>query len=161
MADIQETHLPGIGIRFDFPTSDGTRVGVLVHKTGRRELLVYRQDDPDECAISIELESDEARTLAEMLGASRIIEQLDNLRQEVEGLSIDWITIDESAKWANRTLGEAAVHTRTGVSIVAIITANGSIAAPGANELLQPGTKVVAVGSDEGIETLTAHLRVN
>lgn len=160
MADVQETHLPGIGVRFDFPTSKGTRVGVLVHKSGRRELLVYRQEDPDECAFSLELETDEARTLAEMLGASQIIEQLDNLRQDIEGLSIDWITIDERAEWANRTLGDAEVHTRTGVSIVALITATDSIAAPGAGELLRPGTKVVAVGSDEGIQKLAAYLRM-
>lgn len=159
MADVQETHLPGIGVRFDFPTSTGARVGVLVHKTGRRELLVYRQEDPDECAVSVDLASDEARTLAEMLGASRIIEQLDNLRQEVEGLSIDWITIDEHAEWANRTLSDAAVHSQTGASIVAIITANGSIAAPGANDVLRPGETIVAVGVAEGIRHLTARLR--
>jgi TrkA domain protein len=161
MADVQETHLPGIGVRFDFPTSTGTRVGVLVHKTGRRELLVYRHDDPDECAIAVDLDNDEARTLAEMLGASRIIEQLDNLRQEVEGLLIDWITIDENSEWANRTLSDAAVHTQTGVSIVAIVTANGSIAAPGASDVLRPGTTVVAVGIAEGIRNLTARLRIN
>ena len=161
MADVQETHLPGIGVRFDFPTSTGIRIGVLVHKTGRRELLVYRQEDPDECAISVDLASDEARTLAEMLGASRIIEQLDNLRQEVDGLSIDWITVEENAEWASRTLSEAAVHTQTGVSVVAIITANGSIAAPGANDVLRPGTTIVAVGIAEGIRKLTARLRLS
>jgi TrkA domain protein len=96
-----------------------------------------------------------------MLGASRIIEQLDNLRQEVEGLLIDWITIDENSEWANRTLSDAAVHTQTGVSIVAIVTANGSIAAPGASDVLRPGTTVVAVGIAEGIRNLTARLRIN
>jgi TrkA domain protein len=161
MADVQETHLPGIGVRFDFPTSTGTRVGVLVHKTGRRELLVYQQEDPDECAISVDLARDEARTLAEMLGASRIIEQLDNLRQEVDGLSIDWITIDENAEWANRTLSEAAIHTQTGVSIVAMITANGPIVAPGAGDVLRPGTTIVAVGLAEGIRKLTTRLRLS
>ena len=161
MADVQETHLPGIGVRFDFLTSSGARVGVLVHKTGRRELLLYRRQDPDQCAFSVELAGDEARTLAEMLGASRIIEQLDNLHQEVEGLAIDWITIDEGAEWAGLSLRDAAVHTQTGVSIVAIVTEAGSIAAPGALEILRPGTTVVAVGQREGIVQLSGHLRRN
>jgi len=158
MAEVEETHLPGIGIRFDFPTDSGTRLGVLVHKSGRRELLIYRADDEDECAISVELNTDEARTLAEMLGASRIIEQLDSLRLEIDGLAIDWIKVDEHSPWANRKLNDAAVHTETGVSIVAILNDGGSIAGPGANDVLLPGATVVAVGTPDGIVKLQTRL---
>jgi TrkA domain protein len=49
MGDVQETQLPGVGIRYDFVTKEGDRVGVLVHRSGRRELLLYQRDDPDSC----------------------------------------------------------------------------------------------------------------
>ena len=55
MADVEETKLPGVGVRHDFATSSGQRVGVLLHRTGQRELLVYDEDDPDSCTESVRL----------------------------------------------------------------------------------------------------------
>jgi K+:H+ antiporter subunit KhtT len=159
MAEVEETTLPGIGVRYDFVTGGGSRIGVLLHRTGRRELLVYRTDDPDECALAMDLDPDDARTLAELLGASRIVEQLANLHQDVEGLSIDWIKIDAGAEWAGQRLRDAAVHTHTGVSIVALIGSEGAIAAPGADDVLAAGSTAVAVGVPEGLRDLEQRLR--
>jgi TrkA domain protein len=159
MAEVEETTLPGIGVRYDFVTAGGRRIGVLLHRTGRRELLVYRSDDPDECALALDLDSDDARTLAELLGAPRVVEQLTNLHQDVEGLSIDWIEIDPGAEWAGRSLREAAVHTHTGVSVVALIGPQGAVAAPGADDVLAAGTTAVAVGALEGVRALEQRLR--
>ena len=50
MADVRETKLPGVGVRHEFTTADGTDIGVLVHHDGRREILVYDSDDPDACS---------------------------------------------------------------------------------------------------------------
>jgi TrkA domain protein len=159
MPQVEETRLPGIGKRYDFETGRGRRLGILVHRSGRRALLVYREDDPDECAISLELEPDESRTLAELLGAPRVVEQLGALHQDVEGLRIDWITIADDAEWAGRTLAEAGVHSNTGVSVVALISAEGSIAAPGADDVLEAGATAVVVGSPDGVDELARRLR--
>jgi len=120
---------------------------------------VYRTDDPDECALALDLGNDDARTLAELLGASRVVEQLGRLHQDVEGLSIDWIEIDAGAEWAGKTLRDAAVHTETGVSVVALIGASGAIAAPVAADVLEPGATAVAVGDGTGVRTLQQRLR--
>jgi TrkA domain protein len=88
MAKVEETKLPGLGLRYDFLTARGNRLGVVHHRTGRRELLIYDRDDPDTCRDVIALDEDDSRTLAELLGASRVAEQLDHL-QQVEGLAID------------------------------------------------------------------------
>lgn len=159
MADVSETKLPGIGVRYDFATSDGTRVGVLVHRTGRRELLVYSRDDVEACANTIVLESDDSRTLAELLGASRVAEQLAAVQQEIEGLVIDWLRIEPGSEWAGARLADAAVHSETGVSIVALIGTEGPIAAPGADDVLEAGATAVAVGTAEGLELLRHRLR--
>jgi len=37
MAGVIETKLPGIGVRYDFRTAAGVAVGVLVHRSGRRD----------------------------------------------------------------------------------------------------------------------------
>ena len=39
--EVEEVALPGIGLRHDFQTRHGRRVGVVSHLTGKRELLVY------------------------------------------------------------------------------------------------------------------------
>lgn len=159
MAQVEETPLPGIGIRYDFVTGTGRRIGVLLHRTGRRELLVYRADDPDECALTIDLGGDDARTLAELLGASRVVEALTALHQDIEGLSIDWIEVDAGSPWAGKTLREAAVHSEIGVSVVALISPEGAVIAPGAEDILTPGITAVAIGTREGVDALARRVR--
>jgi K+/H+ antiporter YhaU regulatory subunit KhtT len=63
---------------------------VLVYRTGRRDLIVYSAADPDASVAQLNLDPDDARTLAEVLGASRIAESLAAVQQDIEGLSIDW-----------------------------------------------------------------------
>lgn len=159
MAEVTETKLPGIGRRYDFRTAAGTPVGVLVHRTGRRDLLVYSRKDSDATEMTLGLDTDDARTLAELLGASRVAEGLAAMAQDIEGLTIDWIRIEPGAEWAGRTLSEAAVHSTTGVSIVAIVMPTGPVVAPGATDTLTPDATAVAVGTREGINTLSAKLR--
>ena len=71
MPDVDETRLPGVGIRHDFLTEEGKRVGVISHFSGRRSLLLYDSDDPDSCRDTVELNEDDVRVLADILGASR------------------------------------------------------------------------------------------
>ncbi|MCZ7524912.1 MAG: cation:proton antiporter regulatory subunit [Acidimicrobiia bacterium] len=153
MAEVQETPLPGVGVRYDFVTGDGVRVGVIVHRTGRRELLVYDRDDPDACRDVIRLDPDETHTLTDLMGASQVSETVASMLQ-IEGLVLDWLPVTEGSAWASRSLRESAVHTRTGVSIVAIVRGDTTIPAPGAEERLEPGDVAVAAGSTEGLRRL-------
>jgi len=125
MAEVIETKLPGIGVRYDFRTASGTPVGVLVHRSGRRDLLVYSKKDAAAAEMTLGLDADDSRTLAELLGASRVAERLAAVQQDIEGLTIDWIRIEPGAEWAGQSLSGAGVHTITGVSIVAIVVATG------------------------------------
>jgi TrkA domain protein len=157
MGDVQETQLPGVGIRYDFVTSDGARVGVLVHRSGERELLLYDRDDPDACRAVIRLDTDDTRTLAELLGASHVSEQLAAM-QQIEGLTIDWLTLTPAAAAVGRTLRDAALRSETGVSIVAIVRGNETVPAPGPDFTLERGDTAVVVGTREGIERLASLL---
>ena len=161
MADVDETQLPGMGVRYDFTTEEGDHLGVLVHRTGRRDVFVYSAEDPDECAMTLTLRPDDARTLAELLGASRIAEHLAAVQQQVAGLTLEWIRVSPRSPWAGLELQEAAIHTNTGVSVVAILDGDNVTAAPGAEDVLAPGAQVVAIGTPEGLEALTARLSGN
>jgi len=81
MPDVEETRLPGIGLRQDFTASDGTPIGMVTHRDGRRELLIFNERDPDEPRSTVRLSEDDARALADLLGGSQVIEHLERLER--------------------------------------------------------------------------------
>jgi TrkA domain protein len=159
VADVDETQLPGMGVRYEFDTEAGVHLGVLVHRTGRRDLMVYSAEDPDECAQTIVLRPDDARTVAELLGASRVAEHLAKVQQQVAGLALEWIRVEEGSEYAGKTLSEAAIHSNTGVSVVALLDGDDVTPAPGADDMLASGSTIVAIGTSDGIEDLTRRLK--
>ena len=159
MGTVSETLLPGLGVRFEFETKAGAHLGVLQRQAGRIDLLVYDPSDPDTVIESISLDDEEARTLAELLGSSRVIEDLGRLRQRIEGLAIDWLPLDDGSPFAGRTIGDTGARTRTGVSIVALVRGENPIPAPGPEQGLEAGDTLVVVGTPRGIEDLVVILR--
>lgn len=159
MPDVTETVLPGVGVRHDFTTADGERVGVLVHRSGRREVLVYDHADPDACSARLQLTSDDSRTLAELLGASQISEAVTAVQQQVEGLAIEWLELGEGSATVGTTIADGMFRTRTGASIVAVMRDDTSIPAPGPEFAFEGGDVVVAVGTTENLAQLRELLR--
>lgn len=160
MPKIEETSLPGVGMRHDFTAEDGSRIGVVHHRTGRRELFVCSSDDPDAVTVSLHLSDEDSHALSEALGGSTVIENLGNLQQQVEGLAIDWLTVDPGTPYAGKSIGDARIRTRTGVSVVAVIRDDQAFPAPGPEFMVDANDTLVVVGTTEGInavdEILTA-----
>ncbi len=152
MPRIEETSLPGVGVRYQFYAEDGRRIGVVHHRTGRRELFVCSPDDPDAAVVNVSLSDDESHALSEALGGSRVIESLTHLQQQVEGLAIDWVPVDPSSPYVGKTIGDARIRTRTGVSVVAVIRGEKAHPAPGPDFRLEAEDTLVVVGTPEGIE---------
>ncbi len=151
---VDEVRLPGIGLRHDFQTHGGRRIGVVSHRTGQRDLLVYDRHDPDRCSESIPLRSEEADALAEILGAPRIVERLAALHEQVAGLASEEIGVAAGSPYDNRTLGDTQARTRTGASIVAVLRDEQVLPSPGPDFRFQGGDRVVVVGTREGIEAV-------
>lgn len=149
MADITETPLPGVGTRHDFVAVGGRRVGVITRHSGRRELVVYGHRDPDAAAATVELTADESRTLADLLGGSRIIEQLQAVAVHIEGLALDWLTLPSG--FATRTIGDTEMRARTGVSIIALVRGDVPVPAPRPDTELRAGDVIVVTGTVDGI----------
>jgi TrkA domain protein len=149
--DIEETRLPGIGLRHDFVTRQGRRIGVISQKNGARELFMYDPDDPDSCRAVIDLTPEESEVVAELLGAPRVIERLARLSEQVEGITTEGIPVTADSPFAGRTLADAQIRTRTGASIVAVIRGDQVVPSPGPDFRFQIGDKVVVVGTEEGV----------
>lgn len=158
MPDVTEIQLPGVGVRHEFSTSGGERVGVVSHRTGRREIVVYDRDDPDRCTTMLHLSPDDTRTLADLLGATQVSEALTAVQQRIEGLAIDWVTIPAGSPIVGTSIGEGQFRTRTGVSIVAVARGETTIAAPGPDHRFEAGDVAVAVGTSDGLSQFEALL---
>lgn len=160
MPKIEETSLPGVGIRHDFTAEDGSRIGVVHHRTGRRELFFCSAEDPDAVSHSLNLSDDDSHALSEALGGSTVIENLYSLQQQIEGLAIDWLMVTPDSPYAGKTIGDARIRTRTGVSVVAVIRGEQGYPAPGPDFVIEAKDTLVVVGTSEGIkgtsEILTA-----
>jgi TrkA domain protein len=154
MAEIDETELPGIGVRREFTTRDGTRMGVIINRSGRRDLLLYDRDDPDVCRSVVPLDDRDSDTLADLLGASQVVDDAASTALELEGLAIDWVGIDPGSEFAGMTIGEAGIRSRTGASIAAVLHRGSSVPDPGPDTVLPPGAQVIAVGSPEAVAAL-------
>ena len=159
MAVVSETPLPGIGVRYEFVTQDGRRIGVVHHRSGVRELVRYEGDDPDTSRDLLRLGPEDSRTLAELLGASQVARDLAELEQGVEGLAVDRLPLAAGGPFHQQTIGGTGARTRTGVSIVAVLREGTAYPAPGPEFGLLGGDTLVVVGTPRGIEELAILLR--
>jgi TrkA domain protein len=159
MSEIREVKLPGMGVRYEFETQGGNVIGVVTHRTGRREIYLSREDDKDRFDLILGLTNTDSRILAELLGASRVAEELADLQQRIEGLVIDWLPLRADSGYANRPMGDAQIRTQTGVSVVAIVRGEEARPVPGPEVIMQPGDYLVVVGTHRGIEDLVELLR--
>lgn len=157
MPDIEETPLPGVGVRHDFGCRSGTRIGVINRTSGRRELVIYDRHDPDAVRAQADLTPEESAALGELLGGSQLTHRVEHLGEGiVPGLSIDWLVYPDDR--TPRSIGGLGVRTRTGASIVAVVRDGVAIPAPGPELELLPGDTVLIVGTPEGIQAAEALL---
>lgn len=152
--EVEEVKLPGVGVRHDFQTRSGRRVGVVLHRSGRHDLLIYDRRDPDACSEVVQLATEEADTLAELLGAPRIVERLATIRDQVAGLVAEQLPVPPGSPYAGRTLGDTQARTRTGASVVAVLRGDRTVVSPGPDFKFEPGDRVVVVGTPDGIEAV-------
>jgi TrkA domain protein len=149
--DVNVTPLPGIGVQQDFATRGGRRVGVITYRDGRAELLVFRLDDPDAALVSTPLTGEEANTLASLLGAPHLVEHIAQQHRDVTGIETHQLAILSDSPFAGRTLGDTALRTRTGASIVAVLRGGTVLASPRPDLGLIPGDLLVVVGTEHGL----------
>ncbi|MGH8792224.1 MAG: potassium transporter TrkA, partial [Stackebrandtia sp.] len=104
--DVERTALPGIGLRYELATERGRHLGVVSHRSGRRELVIYDRSDPDTTAECVVLNGEEANVLAELLGGARIVERLAELERQADGLVSRQVRVHTGSPFENRTLGD-------------------------------------------------------
>lgn len=154
MVDVRRVNLPGVGILHSFTTVSGVEIAVVGHRSGA-SCLSTRVDGDDVVAPSIRLEEDEARTLAELLGGTRIVESIAQL-DDLPGVPIDWVTVDRGDALVGHPPG--LVPAPDDVTIVALVRDQRAIAAPSPDARVRAGDILVALGPAEAVDHLFREL---
>ena len=145
--DLQETRLPGIGVKYGFRTASGGRLSVILHNDGKRELYWFRRADADEPGAVITLDDDESRQLGAVIGGAyerpKIVEDLEMALGEFQ---IEWIKVPDGSWVDGRTLADCAFRKRTGVTVIAILRESESIAGAQPEDVIREGDTIVVVG---------------
>ena len=143
--------LPSIGVRYEFTSHDGERIGIIARRSGDFDVVRYARDDPDQAQPIFHFTDEEADAVAQILGAPRIAERFTELTREVPGLEAGQVHIRPGSPFADRPLGDTRARTRTGASIVAIVRNDVVMASPGPAEILHANDVLVVVGTESGI----------
>ncbi|GAA1758919.1 cation:proton antiporter regulatory subunit [Luedemannella helvata] len=149
--NVNVTPLPGIGVQQDFATRDGRRLGVITHRDGHAELLVFRRDDPDAVIAAVPLTAAESGTLASLLGAPHLVEHIAAQNRDVTGIETHQLAVVPGSPFDGHTLGDTALRTRTGASIVAILRGGVVHPSPRPDFGLTAGDLIVVVGTTDGL----------
>ena len=156
--DLEETLLPGVGVRYQLRTDAGEVLGIVVRREGSAEIAVYDRRDPDRARSILRLQPEEVDAVAEVLGAPRLTQRFADLSREVPGLESGRFPIRADSRFAGRPLGDTRARTLTGCSIVAIVRDTDVVPSPGPADTLRAGDVLIAIGSARGLEELEMRL---
>ena len=152
--DVKEVLLPSIGVRYEFTSHDGERIGIIARRSGEFDVVRYARDDPDQAQPIFHFTDEEADAVAQILGAPRIAERFTELTREVPGIEAGQVHIRPGSPFVDRPLGDTHADTRTGASIVAIVRNEEVLASPGPTEILLADDVLVMVGTEDGIASV-------
>jgi TrkA domain protein len=145
--DLRESRLPGVGVKYSFRAANGSRLAVIQHNDGQREIYFYRRSDDDEPTAVIELHDDEARQLGAILGGAyerpKIVEELEMALGE---LHIEWIPVPDSSPAIGLSLADAKLRARTGVTVIAMLREPEPVSGAQPEDVVQRGDTLVGVG---------------
>jgi TrkA domain protein len=156
--DLEETLLPGVGVRYELSVSSGETLGIVVQRDGGAEIAVYDARDPDRARGMFRLSPEQADAVAEVLGAPRLTQRFADLSREVPGLESGRLSIAPGSPFDGRPLGDTRARTLTGCSIVALVRGEDVVPSPGPGDVLRGGDVLVVIGSASGLGQLERRL---
>src|SRR5262245_14013499 len=143
---MNETRLPGVGVKYSLPLAGGGRLSVILHNDGKREIYYFKAGDDEPRAV-ITLDDDEARALGAVIGGAyerpRLVEEREMALGERQS---EWTPVPDSSPCIGKTLSECGFRRDTGVTVIAIIREPESISGAQPTDVVLQGDTLVTVG---------------
>ena len=146
--DLEQTGLPGVGVKYSLRLAAGDRVAIILHNDGQREIYFYSQArDESEPTAVITLDDDEARQLGAVLGGAYERPKIvDDLEIALGELSIEWVPVPDDSPAIGKSLAECGFRAKTGVTIIAILREPEPVSGAQPDDVIERGDMLVAVG---------------
>ena len=145
--DLQETRLPGVGVKYTLRLDDGGRIAVILHNDGKRELYWFRHAHDDEPRAVITLDDDEARQLGAVIGGAYERPQIvEDLEMALGELQIEWTPVPDDSPWIGKTLAESAFRAKAGITVIAILREPEPVTGAQPTDTIERGDTLVTVG---------------
>ncbi|MEV6932006.1 potassium transporter TrkA [Dactylosporangium sp. NPDC051485] len=138
------TALPGIGTLHMLQLHNGRRIGVIRHRDGRRELVVYDAADPDAGRIGAVLTSQEASTLTEVLQAAGPSVHCARLEHLAAGVVVMQMLVGDGSPWLHRPVA-------AGEGVLAAVVRDDRVVPAEASSRCRVGDVVVLVGHRDAV----------
>src|SRR5215210_2802709 len=136
--DLQETRMPGVGVKYTLRLHDGGRVAVILHNDGTREIYWFRHAQDDEPRAVMTFDDDEARQLGAVIGGAyerpKIVEDLEMALGE---LTIEWVPVPDDSPLIGKTLAECGFRAKTGITVIAMLRDPEPVAGAQPSDIVQ------------------------
>ena len=151
---VYETDVPGVGHKFELEIGGGERIVVLIHHDGKRE--IYRRPDPSSDSQKLfTLNGDQANKLGSILeGAYFEPVEMDETQVPLGESLIEWVDVEAESPLVGRSLRDADIRGKTGVSIVAIQRGDTTIPNPDPGTVVERDDILVTLGTRTELRTL-------
>jgi TrkA domain protein len=144
-AEVRQDDLPGIGRRFEVRCEDGGVLTVVLYNTGRRDLYAFPPGSDEPCVVT--LRDEQAHAVGAILSGSWFSPPgMRGVREALDDVAIDWVTLDPGSPATGRTIGELGIRSGTGVTVMSILRGHSVIKEPGAEEALRAGDRLIVAG---------------
>lgn len=153
---VEEVELPGVGRKFTIRTESGDEIVIVVHHSGRRQMLYYEGGMGDEPAAALDLTDDEARELGAILsGVLFHPELVGAATTQLADQAIEWIVVP-AGPLVGRSLGEIA--TIQGAHVLAINRSGTLLPSPTPDTRLHTGDTLIMAGKRDAVDAFKARL---
>lgn len=157
-SDISEQDLPGIGHRYDLVGSEGERLSIVIHHSGRRDLYLRAASARAE-PVTMSLSDDQARRLGAILSGAYFKPAMSaQMEAVIGGLLVDWVTLRADSPGTGHSIQELEIRTRTRMTVAAIVRGDTTLVPPEPTEVLAGGDRLVVMGRPEDLGVFVAQV---
>lgn len=158
---VYETEVPGVGMKYEVDTDEQTRLVVLVHHDGRREVYLRPDEDADSEKL-FSLTGKQARQVGSILEGTYFQPvELDEITVPLGDAIIEWIDVPPNSDIVEKTLRSLELRSQTGVSIIAIQRGEETVPNPDPEERIQADDILVTIGTRDEQASLSELIRAD
>jgi TrkA domain protein len=153
---VEEVDLPGVGRKFTIQTQSGDEIVIVVHHSGRRQMLYYEGGTGDEPVAALDLTDEEARELGAVLSGVLFYPELTGAATtRMAEQAIEWIEITPG-RLVGQRLGDLSLPQEA--HILAISRGGVLLPNPGPETRLEAGDTLVLAGTRQAVDALKTGL---